>query len=260
MSDGTTDRHRDIARRSTRGYHEEGCPLRYHPERYDLGCHCGLDDSVLAAIGDAVIPLQVQWKIDRDYHLRLARALGCGNSEGEVLEALEQLGAKLAEAEARAEKAETQSAERLAMLEKVVRELERFGYRPDEYGGGTDASDAVKALGERAEKAEADYQRVIAEVLLCDPISACEREDDALEPPWEVIARVRKERDKAEADVRRLDMIEHLVLDGYVFTCEDYSVDRDARVIQIHTGSSGFEAIRLREAIDAAMREVNDDD
>jgi hypothetical protein len=44
------------------------------------------------------------------------------------------------------------------------------------------------------------YHKIIKEVLECDPISACKREDDHLEPPWEVIARIRKQRDRlAEA-------------------------------------------------------------
>jgi chromosome segregation ATPase len=42
--------------------------------------------------------------------------------------------------------------------------------------------------------------KIIKEVLECDPIPACKREDDHLEPPWEVIARIREQRDRlAEA-------------------------------------------------------------
>jgi hypothetical protein len=41
------------------------------------------------------------------------------------------------------------------------------------------------------------YPRVIAACLRCDPIPACEREDDQLEPPWDVIDRVRRQRDDA---------------------------------------------------------------
>jgi hypothetical protein len=40
---------------------------------------------------------------------------------------------------------------------------------------------------------ECDYQKVVREVLKCDPISACERADGKLEPPWEVIARIRQD-------------------------------------------------------------------
>jgi hypothetical protein len=44
------------------------------------------------------------------------------------------------------------------------------------------------------------YYKIIKEVLECDPIPACKREDDHLEPPWEVIARIREQRDRlAEA-------------------------------------------------------------
>jgi hypothetical protein len=43
------------------------------------------------------------------------------------------------------------------------------------------------------------YQKIIKEVLECDPIPACKREDDHLEPPWEVIARIREQRDMLAA-------------------------------------------------------------
>jgi len=41
-------------------------------------------------------------------------------------------------------------------------------------------------------------------VLECDPIPACKREDDHLEPPWEVIARIRDQRDKLADACRNL--------------------------------------------------------
>lgn len=43
------------------------------------------------------------------------------------------------------------------------------------------------------------YEKVIKEVLKCEPIRATDREEDVLEPPWEVIARVRRERDTYKA-------------------------------------------------------------
>ena len=62
----------------------------------------------------------------------------------------------------------------------------------------------VRAFRARLERAEqrikeldADYQRIIREVLACDPLPAKDRADNQLEPPWEVIARVRRERDEA---------------------------------------------------------------
>jgi len=51
------------------------------------------------------------------------------------------------------------------------------------------------------------YQRIITEVLECAPISASEREDGTLEPPWEVVARVREDRDKLRAENERLKII-----------------------------------------------------
>jgi len=50
------------------------------------------------------------------------------------------------------------------------------------------------------ETLEGMYHKVVSACLRCDPIPACEREDDELEPPWEVIDRVKSQRDRlAEA-------------------------------------------------------------
>ena len=61
------------------------------------------------------------------------------------------------------------------------------------------------------ESLESMYQRVVAACLHCDPIPACQREDDQLEPPWEVIGRILDERNTARvvaADaIRELDRI-----------------------------------------------------
>ena len=42
------------------------------------------------------------------------------------------------------------------------------------------------------------YQKVVAACLRCDPLPACQREDDQLETPWEVIDRIRCERDQLQ--------------------------------------------------------------
>jgi hypothetical protein len=39
---------------------------------------------------------------------------------------------------------------------------------------------------------EGDYQKIVTEVLKCNPIPANRRDDNQLEPPWEVIARLRR--------------------------------------------------------------------
>jgi hypothetical protein len=49
---------------------------------------------------------------------------------------------------------------------------------------------------EQRDKIDSMYHKIIKEVLECDPIPACKRKDDQLQPPWEVIARVREQRDK----------------------------------------------------------------
>jgi len=48
------------------------------------------------------------------------------------------------------------------------------------------------------------YQKVIKAVLECDPIPACQREEDCLEPPWEVINRIKMERDTLVKSLREL--------------------------------------------------------
>ena len=65
---------------------------------------------------------------------------------------------------------------------------------------------------------EAMYDKVIAACLRCDPVPACKREDDQLEPPWEVIDRILRERNEAReyADLMR-DMIDTFA------ECEDTS-------------------------------------
>jgi hypothetical protein len=53
---------------------------------------------------------------------------------------------------------------------------------------------------EQRDEIDSMYHKIIKEVLECDQIPACKRKDDQLEPPWEVIARVREQRDRlAEA-------------------------------------------------------------
>ena len=64
----------------------------------------------------------------------------------------------------------------------------------------------LTAVTEQRDSIDSMYHKVIKEVLECDPIPACKREDAQLESPWEVIARVREQRDRlAEALERILD-------------------------------------------------------
>ncbi len=48
----------------------------------------------------------------------------------------------------------------------------------------------------KTETLESMYAKVVSVALECDPIPAKDRADDKLEPPWEVFARVKRERDK----------------------------------------------------------------
>ena len=61
----------------------------------------------------------------------------------------------------------------------------------------------MKEAEQRIKELDADYRRVIREVLACDPRPAKDRADDQLEPPWEVVARVRRERDEAREQLTR---------------------------------------------------------
>ena len=53
--------------------------------------------------------------------------------------------------------------------------------------------EALQGVRRELERYKADYQRIIKEVLACNPLPASSRSDDQLEPPWEVIARMRTE-------------------------------------------------------------------
>ena len=64
------------------------------------------------------------------------------------------------------------------------------------------ADDSAFTAATCSASCEAMYQRVIGAILKCDPIPAHLREDDTLEPPWEVIDRIREERDQARKDAR----------------------------------------------------------
>ncbi len=57
----------------------------------------------------------------------------------------------------------------------------------------------------KEETLESMYAKVVSVALDCDPIAAKDRADDKLEPPWEVFARVKRERDIwiAEAEAER---------------------------------------------------------
>lgn len=70
----------------------------------------------------------------------------------------------------------------------------------------------LTAVTEQRDSIDSMYHKVIKEVLECDPIPACKREDDQLEPPWEVIARMREQRGRLAEALRqcREDSVELL--------------------------------------------------
>ena len=77
----------------------------------------------------------------------------------------------------------------------------------------------LTAMTEQRDLIEGMYQKVIAAVLDCDPIPACKREHDQLEPPWEVITRIREQRDRLQLIVDEGCRVSSL--------CREYREQRD---------------------------------
>lgn len=55
----------------------------------------------------------------------------------------------------------------------------------------------------KEETLESMYVKVVSVALDCDPIPAKDRADGKLEPPWEVFARVKRERDMLAEAIRK---------------------------------------------------------
>jgi hypothetical protein len=55
----------------------------------------------------------------------------------------------------------------------------------------------------KEETLESMYAKVVSVALDCDPIPAKDRADGKLEPPWEVFARVKRERDRLAEAIRK---------------------------------------------------------
>jgi hypothetical protein len=55
----------------------------------------------------------------------------------------------------------------------------------------------------KEETLESMYVKVVSVSLDCDPIPAKDRADGKLEPPWEVFARVKRERDRLAEAIRK---------------------------------------------------------
>jgi hypothetical protein len=94
---------------------------------------------------------------------------------------------------------------------KLERERDEALHQMEKYAAEAKLAIAAheSAFCERdeARELEAMYQKVVAACLRCDPIPACQREDDQLEPPWEVIDRIRCELNDARAESTRWQSI-----------------------------------------------------
>jgi hypothetical protein len=97
----------------------------------------------------------------------------------EQLKTLFSASSKLAAAKAECE-----------VLEKTLKETTR--------GAGLLAESHYATIT-RLRAQESDYVKMIAEVLKCEPRSACEQSDNRLEAPWDVIARLRTENERLKA-------------------------------------------------------------
>jgi hypothetical protein len=84
----------------------------------------------------------------------------------------------------------------------------------------------------KEETLESMYAKVVSVALDCDPIPAKDRADGKLEPPWEVFARVKRERDR------------------YKLACDKYSEDEILCKLQ--------EVTEQRDRLAEALQRVRD--
>lgn len=101
------------------------------------------------------------------------------------------------------------------------------------------------------ETLESMYAKVVAVALDCDPIPAKDRADDKLEPPWEVFARVKRERDEAREQRDRLAEALRILRDEATEFVEgqNYSTCDQRGLVQTVNGA---ECVPLYDAIDFA--------
>jgi hypothetical protein len=84
----------------------------------------------------------------------------------------------------------------------------------------------------KEETLESMYVKVVSVALDCDPIPAKDRADGKLEPPWEVFARVKSERDR------------------YKLACDKYSEDEILCKLQ--------EVTEQRDRLAAVLQRIRD--
>jgi hypothetical protein len=92
---------------------------------------------------------------------------------------------------------------------------------------------------------EAIYQRVVGACLRCDPLPACQREEDQIEPPWEVIDRIRSERDEMTLRWERVNdalFNERALADRLAHELSCLADWRDAHDIDCHYDPAPLEA------------------
>jgi len=113
------------------------------------------------------------------------------------------------------------------------------------------AADRIESDTEEIERLREDYQRIISEVLKCDPIPASERPDDKLEPPWEVVARIRSENELLREVAEQAKTLYRETLDRAVAAERENKQLRDA--IENHRRDAAHQSGQRLETANVAL-------
>ena len=71
------------------------------------------------------------------------------------------------------------------------------------------------------------YSKIVAVSLECDPIPAKDRDDGKIEPPWEVFARIKRERDEAREQLKAERALMDRLADALRELCHTFFWKRD---------------------------------
>lgn len=109
----------------------------------------------------------------------------------------------------------------------------------------------LKVINEAYTDLDEMYSKIVAVSLECDPIPAKDRDDGKIEPPWEVFARIKRERDEARERADTMFAKHAEILD-------QYRRERDAeRDLAEQRGRLYDTAIRQLKAFKALERDLD---
>ncbi len=106
----------------------------------------------------------------------------------------------------------------------------------------------------KEETLESMYAKVVSVALDCDPIPAKNRADGKLEPPWEVFARVKRERDRYKLACDKYSEDEILCKLQEVTEQRDRLVEENKQ-LRAYDGDDFHEALRIYKQALAAVKE-----